>query len=131
MSQDQQELQIILSRAPHDDPAKSMLAIGMGLAALTTGARVYLFLATDAAPIGTPTGVEGIQARGFTDSLDSYIEDFISLGGKIEICASCYQEYCAHLPKDDRGNPLLREGAEVAGMSIAAERCLTMRTITF
>ena len=131
MSSEEAQLQIILSSGFDDGGTKAMFAVGLGLAALANGAEVHLFLALAAAPLGTPSGCRGMRPRGFSDPLDKYIDEFAELGGHIEVCASCFDEYCHHLPRDTDGRPTLREGVEVKGLGIAAERSVEMRTVTF
>ncbi len=131
MSAPNNQLQIILSSGLEDGGTKAMFAVGMGLSALANGAEVYLFLALAAAPLGTPSGCRGMRPRGFSDPLDKYIDEFLELGGQVEVCTSCHEEYCHHLPRMADGRPELRHGVVLKGLGIAAERAVEMRTITF
>ena len=79
------------------------------LAALSNAATVHVFLSLESARLGTPTGADGIQPRGFSEPLSEYVRHFLEMGGRLEVCSSCFEEYCRNLPKDERGRPALFE----------------------
>jgi len=124
-------LTVVLSAGLEEGGRKAAIAFGVAMAAQAEGTETTVFLALDAAVLGTPTGAQGIVPRGFSDPLATYIQHFVELGGQLEVCASCYHEYCQHLPKDAEGNPSLRDGARVQGLGAIAYRAMKERVVTF
>ena len=124
-------LTVVLSTGLEDDGRKAAIALGVAMAAQAEGTETTVFLALEAAVLGTPTGARGHVPRGFSDPLDTYVQHFVDLGGQLEVCASCYHEYCQHLPKDAEGNPSLRDGARVQGLGAVGYRAVKERVVTF
>lgn len=124
-------LLIVLTAELADGGRKAALAFGVALSYLTTGASVHVFLTLESAVLGTPSGALGLNPRGFSDPLSSYIEHFLDLGGRLEVCSSCYEEYCRDLPKDEKGRPELRAGTAIYGLGVVAERATQMRVLSF
>lgn len=124
-------LVVVLADSLADGGRRAAIGVGVALAALARGAKVYLFLSLESATLGTPSGADGIRPRGFSESLSNYLEHFLDLGGKLEVCSSCFEEYCRHLPHDGQGRPLLRPGTSICGLAVIAERAATMPVITF
>jgi predicted peroxiredoxin len=122
---------VVTTGTEEDGGRRAALAVGVGLAALAGGSQVFLFLSLASAPLGTPDGAAGIHPRGFSEPLETYIQHYLELGGKLEVCSSCYEEYCRSRPKDERGQPRLRAGTRIAGLSVVAERAGHMQTLTF
>jgi len=114
-----------------DGGRKAAIALGVALAALANGTRTHVFLSLESARLGTPSGADGYRPRGFSDSLDDYIRHFLELGGTLEVCSSCYEEYCKHLPKDASGRPELRPGTRIETLAIVAHRAAEMPVLTF
>jgi predicted peroxiredoxin len=124
-------LTVVLSTGLDDGGRKAAIAFGVAMAAQAEGTPTTVFLALEAAVIGAPTGTAGVHPRGFSEPLETYIGHFLDLGGQLEVCASCYHEYCQHLPKDDDGSPALRESARVQGLGAIAYRSMHERVVTF
>jgi predicted peroxiredoxin len=124
-------LLVVLADSLTDGGRKAAVAFGVALAALSNGTTVHLFLSLESARLGTPTGADGIVPRGFSDPLAEYIQHFSDLGGKLEICSSCFEEYCQNLPKDETGRPALRPGTTIHSLGIVAERAGVMPIVTF
>ena len=124
-------LMIVLTTALEDGGRRAALAFGAALAALADGDEVRVFLSLQAAVLGTPTGCAGVRPPGFSDPLETYIGHFVELGGKLEVCSSCYEEYCRGLPTDSTGRPKLRRNTEIKGLGVVAARAHQMPTITF
>lgn len=122
---------IMLTAGLDDGGRKAAIAFGVALSALSGGAEVWMFLSLESATLGTPSGADGSHPRGFSEPLATYIEHFVELGGRLEVCSSCYDEYCRQLPKDAAGRPLLRAGTEVKSLGIVAERARQMPVLTF
>jgi predicted peroxiredoxin len=126
-----QPLLIVLTADLTDGGRKAALAFGVALSALSTGAPVHVFLTLESAVLGAPSGALGLRPRGFSEPLSTYIEHFLDLGGRLEVCSSCYEEYCRDLPKDEGGRPRLHPGTAVYGLAIVAERAASMNVLTF
>ena len=122
---------IVLSASLDDGGRKAAIAFGVALAALSNGTTTHMFLSLESAVLGTPTGAGGIRPRGFSEPLGEYIEHFIDLGGKLEVCSSCFEEYCRDLPKDESGRPALRPGTTIHSLGVVAERANQMQVVTF
>ena len=128
---DQDRLLVVLTASLADGGRLAAIAFGVALAALSNGSEVHVFLSLEAAVLGAPSGAQGIRPRGFSESLESYIEHFVELGGQLEVCSSCYEEYCRELPKDESGRPALRPGTKIYSLGIVAERAQHMPIVTF
>lgn len=126
-----ERLVVLLTSGITDGGRKAAIGLGVALAALARGAQVHLFLSLESAVLGTPTGADGVHPRGFSEPLSAYIEHFLDLGGRLEVCSSCFEEYCRHLPRDEQGTPRLRPGTTIHGLSVIAERAAAMPVITF
>lgn len=126
-----ESLLVVVTTGLSDGGRKAAIALGVALSALANGCTVHLFLSLESAILGTPTGALGLHPRGFSEPLSAYLNHFVELGGQIEVCSSCYHEYCREAPKDADGNPQLLEGATVRGLGIVAERAFQMPVLTF
>jgi predicted peroxiredoxin len=124
-------LMIVLTSGLEDGGRRAALAFGAALAALADGDEVHVFLSLQAAVLGTPTGCAGVQPPGFSEPLETYIGHFVDLGGRLEVCSSCYEEYCRGLPRDSTGRPTLRPNTTIRGLSVVAARAHQMPTVTF
>lgn len=124
-------LLVVLVDSLADGGRKAAIAFGVALAALSNGTTVHMFLSLESARLGTPTGADGIAPRGFSEPLAEYIRHFAELGGQLEVCSSCFEEYCRNLPKDESGRPVLRPGATIHSLGIVAERAGSMPVVTF
>lgn len=122
---------VVLTMGLEDGGRKAAIAVGVALAALADGKRTHLFLSLESAPLATPDGTRGIHPRGFSESLGAYLDHFVELGGQIEVCSSCFEEYCRHLPKDASGAVILRPGTRVESLSTVARRAGQMPVLTF
>jgi predicted peroxiredoxin len=121
----------VLTTGLEDGGRRAAIGLGVALAALSTGTKVHVFLSLEAAVLGTPTGAGNTKPRGFTESLDGYMQHFVELGGHLEICSSCFEEYCRNQPRDADGRVILRPNTEILGLGIVAERASHMPVVTF
>lgn len=124
-------LLVVLTANLADGGRKAAIAFGVALAALSNGTRVHVFLSLESAVLGTPTGASGFNPRGFSEPLADYIGHFVELGGSLEVCSSCYEEYCQALPKDQSGRAELRPNTVIHSLGIVAERAGSMPIVTF
>ena len=120
------DLLVVLTANLEDGGRKAAIAFGVALAALSNGTNVRVFLS-----LGTPTGAEGLRPRGFSGPLSDYIRHFLELGGQLEVCSSCYEEYCRGLPKDASGRAELLPNTAIHSLGIVAERAGSMPVVTF
>lgn len=127
---DGEKLQVVLTKGIEDGGRMAAIGLGVALASAALGKETYLFLSLDAAALGTPTGCLGITPRGFTDTLEEHIASFIELGGHVEVCSSCYVEYCRHLPQGEEG-ALLRDTVGIESLNILVERAGKMPVVSF
>jgi len=126
-----ERLLVVLTDALQDGGRKAAIGFGVALAALSRGCHVNVFLSLESAKLGTPTGADGMHPRGFSESLSQYIAHFLDMGGKLEVCSSCYEEYCRSLPRDEQGKTELRPGTAIHSLGVIAERALDMPVMTF
>ena len=124
-------LLVVLTASLADGGRLAAIAFGVALAALSNGTDVYVFLSLESAVLGAPSGADGIRPRGFSEPLEGYIQHFVELGGPLEVCSSCYEEYCRDLPKDESGRPALREGTKIHSLGVVAERAQQMPVVSF
>jgi len=124
-------LLVVLTTDLLDGGCKAAIAFGVALAALSNGTKVHLFLSLQSAVLGTPSGAAGLRARGFSEPLADYIGHFVEFGGQLEVCSSCFEEYCRDLPKDDSGKAALLPGTAIHSLGVVAERAALMPIITF
>jgi len=124
-------LLVLTAGLQQDGGRRAALGFGVALAALAEGREVSVFLSLESAPLGTPTGCDGVRPPGFSDPLDAYVTHFVELGGKLEICSSCYEEYCKDRPRDARGETLVRPGTKIASLGSVAERAGSWTVLTF
>src|SRR5579859_4867452 len=124
-------LLVVLTSGREDGGRKAAIGFGVALAALATGTEVHVFLSLESAVLGTPTGAHGVRPRGFTESLEAYIQHFLELGGKLEVCSSCFEEYCREMPRDESGRPAIRPGTAIHSLGVVAERAGVMPILTF
>ena len=125
------DLLVVLTANLEDGGRRAAIAFGVALAALSTGTRVTMFLSLESALFGTPHGAGDTIPRGFSETLSTYIDHFLDLGGQLEVCSSCYEEYCREQPRDASGRPALRPGTQIRSLSVVAERATEMPVITF
>lgn len=126
-----ESLLVVLSADLVDGGRKAAIAFGVALAALSNGTTVHVFLSLESAVLGTPTGAAGLRPRGFSEPLADYITHFVELGGNLEVCSSCYEEYCRALPQNEAGRAQLRPNTLIHSLGIVAERAGTMPIVTF
>ena len=122
---------IVLSTGLADGGRRAAIAFGVALAALAREDTVHLFLSLEAAVIGAPTGCTGVHPRGFSDSLETCVQHFLDLGGRLEVCSSCYEEYCHDMPKGDDGKPTLGPNTTIQGLGVLAARAHQMPIVAF
>jgi len=126
-----ENLLVVLTGSLDDGGRKAAIAFGVALAALSNGTNVHMFLSLESAVLGAPSGGAGLCPRGFSEPLSDYIAYFTDLGGQLEVCSSCFEEYCRDLPKDSTGVAELRSGTTIHSLAVIAERAALMPIVTF
>lgn len=71
------------------DPAKATVAFTMALNAVKKGHEAMVLLMVEAVELGLPGATEGMDVGAPFAPVPQLLEEFLSLGGRVGICASC------------------------------------------
>jgi len=85
---------VVLTTGKQDRGARATLAFSWACIALAMGKRVSLFLTMDGTIWGLRGAMKGVCVEGF-EPLAEYMEQFLSLGGTLLVCAPCVEYYCS------------------------------------
>jgi uncharacterized protein involved in oxidation of intracellular sulfur len=88
------DILITLMSGKQDRGTRATLAFAWGCAALAMGQKVTIYLTMDGTVWAARAAMKGVEIGGF-DPLESYLEQFVSLGGEILVCAPCTEYYCS------------------------------------
>ena len=111
------DMLITLTNGKQDRGTRATLAFAWGCSALAMGQRVSIYLTMDGTVWAARGAMKGVELGGF-DPLEEYLDQFISLGGKILVCAPCTEYYCAIKNQDtDSVSDSLIEDAQVTGLA--------------
>lgn len=105
---------ITLTNGKQDRGTRATLAFAWGCAALAMGQKVTIYLTMDGTVWAARGAMKGVELGGF-DPLEDYLEQFISLGGKILVCAPCTEYYCS-FDRESISKTLLPD-AQVTGLA--------------
>lgn len=120
---------IVITTGKQDRGTRATLAAAWGCATLAMGRSVSIYLTMDGTVWAMQGAAKHVQVGGF-ETLDVYLEQFLELGGKIQVCAPCSEYYCAVGP-ETAGGTLLNE-AELTGLaSIVARVGPDTQVVTF
>jgi predicted peroxiredoxin len=109
------------------DVQRAVFAFAAALAAVAGGARVSVVLSMHGALWAAPhTGLEASVPE--FKPLAELMREFIALGGHVEACASCVENYCPSEVGPD-GRKVLREGIERIGLGAVAMRMADVHTV--
>jgi predicted peroxiredoxin len=111
---DRPDILITLTNGKQDRGSRATLAFAWGCAALAMGQKVTIYLTMDGTVWAARGAMKSVEMGGF-EPLEDYREQFISLGGKILVCAPCTEYYCA-FEQEAVSNALIEE-AEVTGLA--------------
>ena len=121
--QNSNETMVVLTTGKQDRGARATLAFAWACSALALGKSTSIFMTMDGTIWAMKNAVDGVQVDGF-EPLSNYLETFLSLGGKLMVCAPCTEYYCMQI---DGGSTALIDGAELAGLATvvaaAGEKC--------
>lgn len=121
------DMQIIIVSGPRDTE-KAISGLATALSCASSGFKIVVFFMMQGAAFGNPN--EGLVAsiHGFK-SIQEYIDLLLESGVTVEACTSCVENYC--VAKKVKGVKELRPGIGYAGLSTAAIRAITTKTIVF
>jgi uncharacterized protein involved in oxidation of intracellular sulfur len=105
---------ITLTTGKSDRGTRATLAFSWGCAALAMGKQVSIFLTMDGTVWAIRGATKGVEVGGF-EPLENYIDQFLSLGGEILVCAPCSDYYCA-VDEKAQNNTLIN-GAQLTGLA--------------
>lgn len=106
---------ITLTTGKQDRGTRATLAFAWACAALAMGRSVTMYLTMDGSVWAIKGAMKGVTVGGF-EPLKDYLEQFISLGGRILVCAPCSEYYCSvGAVTGSRGS--LIEDAELTGLA--------------
>ena len=108
------DMLITLTNGKQDRGTRATLAFAWGCAALAMGQKVIIYLTMDGTVWAARGAMKGIEIGGF-DPLEDYLEQFITLGGKIMVCAPCTEYYCSF--NRESISSIIIEEAEVTGLA--------------
>lgn len=71
------------------NPAKATVAFTMAVNALKKGHGALVLLMVEAVELGLPEATAGMDVGAPFQPVPALLEEFLSLGGRVGICASC------------------------------------------
>jgi uncharacterized protein involved in oxidation of intracellular sulfur len=111
------DMLITLTNGKQDRGTRATLAFAWGCSALAMGQNVTIYLTMDGTVWAARGAMKGVKLGGF-DPLEEYLEQFISLGGRILVCAPCTEYYCSVNGHETNGvSDSLIENAQVTGLA--------------
>jgi len=129
VSKEPVQTMIVLTTAKHDRGTRATLAFSWGCAALAMGQTVAIYLTMDGTVWATQGATRGVAVSGF-EPLESYVDQFLALGGELLVCAPCCEYYCSL--DDLQPGEKLREGISLVGLATVVSRIgANTKVITF
>jgi len=119
MAMEPVQTMIVLTTGKQDRGTRATLAFSWGCAALAMGQRTAIYLTMDGTIWAAQGAERGVAVNGF-EPLSEYLEQFLSLGGEILVCAPCSEYYCS-LDGLVPGS-VLREGTTLVGLATVVHR---------
>ena len=122
---------IVLTHGNEDGGARATLAFALAVSLQAMGSEVVVYMNFQAAVWAVKGATESIKIRGF-DDLETYIKLFEEAGGKMYVCASCFD----HMPRwsKEDGNACeigdIREGVIPAGVTTLASLISERKTVS-
>ena len=120
---------ITLTTGKSDRGTSAILAFSWGCAALAMGKSVSVFLTMDGTVWAMKGAAKGVEVGGF-EPLENYIDQFLSLGGDILVCAPCSDYYCSLDHQDDHSQ--LINDTQLTGLAtIVSKMGTNTKVVTF
>jgi predicted peroxiredoxin len=133
MNDQAQKHAIILTHGTEDGGARATLAFALAVSLQAMSCDVVMYMNFQAAAWVVKGATESISIRGF-DSLETYMNIFEEGGGKMYVCASCFE----HIPRwsgreggDACAAGPLRDGVIPAGVTTLASLLADRRSVSF
>jgi len=89
------DMVVVVTTGKQDRGARATLALSWASAALALGKSVSLFFTMDGTEWMMRGAMQGVQVAGY-EPLESYFEQFVSLGGHPIVCAPCSEYFCRY-----------------------------------
>jgi len=105
---------VVLTTGKQDRGARATLAFSWACSALALGKKTAIFLTMDGTVWSLQGFADGVQVDGF-EPLSCYVESFLSMGGKMFVCAPCTEYYCGQT-SGNRSERFVEE-AQIAGLT--------------
>lgn len=112
---------LIISTVGKENPEKAVLPFVLATASQSLNVEVVMFLQSSAVLLGCRGEAEKVRAEGFL-ALDTLLQTFIELGGKLYLCSPCAMER-----KITTGE--LVDGAEIGAAGILVEEVMSARSV--
>lgn len=117
---------VILSGAT--EVQRAVFGFASALAAASSGARVHVVLSMHGAHWAAETTGDELSVPEFA-SIGELIERIQEIGGVVEACSTCVDNYCPS-PRGPDGLKQLRAGIVRIGLGLVAIRMSDMPTVT-
>jgi len=127
-----ESLLIMLASGNDDSGKRATLALSAACSALAMENEVSIFLVGDGAFWADSKNTIGVVVAGFPP-LESLIETYLELGGRITICSTCagIGSFCGIDEHKKLAVLTLREGIEVQGFASVISEAQKGATLTF
>lgn len=126
MNSNELDAMIVLTTGKQDRGARATLAFAWACTALAMGKSVNVYLTMDGTIWSLEGAPDGVQVDGF-EPLGEYIDQFLSLDGKLIVCAPCSEYYCGF--DRARMRDRLRPDAEIVGLTTVVGRIETQTNV--
>jgi len=108
------ETMVVITTGKQDRGTRATLGFSWACSSLALGKRTSVYLTMDGTIWAMQRAAAGIQVQGF-EPLTEYMEQFVSLGGRLLACAPCTEYYCSFDREQIRGR--LIDGVELVGLA--------------
>ncbi|MCA9184001.1 MAG: DsrE family protein [Pirellulaceae bacterium] len=129
MSNDKQNVVVILTVGKSDNGRNATMAFSCGLSALAMGHDAIVFLTSDGAIWGYRGSARGITVQGFPPLAD-LISQFQDDGGRVILCSVCHRTCSTGSPDDEPTVERLPK-TEIGGFATILELAMNGMSVTF
>ena len=127
------DILIIISTGKEDGGRKASLGFALATSSVFSGIKTSLFLTGSGSTWGVVKHAKTSHIEGF-ESIDQYINDFISNDGKLLMCSPCLKFYCGieeHKLDDIKNNKEVYSSMEYVGFATIADIASRCSVINF